>query len=237
MDKEKKRTLLRLLAVLLILAPTVVILLTVAFGPAATPADIAECAHIRMEAKGEVPLDLKEGEPPYTLVTGLLSLCTERALDAPRGKTYTVTAEGMEAKLSTTESGHLYVKMNGDTYGICLSPLMKGQDALSPAMLKYAYFDGERYYESDAERRESAYYVESVGEITSLRFEDEAPCVKVLIYETGSETPLCTLDSFPALSSQRLDVNKSYQIYVSAELVRQSCRIRYVYEFYLHRAE
>lgn len=234
MEKEKKRTLLRLFAVLLILAPTVVILLVFAFREGPTPSELAACEQIRIESEGEMARELKKGEDTHTLLTGLLSLCKEETLDAVVGKRYTVTADGMEAKLSLTESGHLSVEMDGETYGIRLSPLTGENGALAPALVTYAYVDGERFLEGDAERRDSAYYAESTEEIAALVFENAPSSVKVLVYEVGSEQPLCTLDTLSALSLQSLNVNKSYQIYVSAEVLREGYRIRYVYEFYLN---
>ncbi len=234
MDKEKKRTLLRLLAVLLILAPTVVILLVFAFREGPTPSELAACEQIRIESKGEMARELKKGEDTHTLLTGLLSLCEPAELDAPAGKRYTVTAGGMEAQLSLTKSGHLSVEMDGETYGIRLSPLMGENGALAPALVTYAYVDGERFLEGDAERRDSAYYAESAEEITALDFADAPSSVKVLVYEVGGEQPLCLLETLAALTSQSIDVNKSYQIYVSAEILREGYRIRYVYEFYLN---
>ena len=238
MEKEKKRTLLRLLAVFLILTPTVTILLMMAFRGNPTPAELAACTHIRVTAEGKTARELEKGSEAHTLLCGLLSLCKEMTLEEKGGgKRYTVTADGMEATVCTTKSGHLSVKMRGEQYGIRLSPLTGGNGALAPAMLTYSYLEGDRRIESEAEVRTAAvYYAESAEELAALAFDGERTpdTVKVLIYEAGSKTPILTLDSIEAIVDQSIDVNKSYQVYVSAEILEKAYAIHYMYEFYWH---
>lgn len=225
------------LAVIALVAPTVILCFLVLTADDFSLKDFSHCAGVTVtDADGQV-LELAANEDSFLLLTRVLSIAETNRTKVDSSEAswlYTVKSQdGQHSCRLGVDDGQAVVEWKDTVYALSYPRLTSSETAMYPCLVRYGVKTEDGYLDAPilSQRTDIVYSIDSPAVFSSIVFDStcKSAAVEILLYAQDAQEASRT---FYAFKDVVFDESVPWTVFINAELIMNGYRVQCSYEFF-----